>query len=232
MKKFKFVTALLIILLSFSPIYSQVVKAAVTAEPGNRLVDFFNTLSERSGIKIHQIPLLPHEIENALAQGLVDIAILPDNERTNNIALIQAPVMGVPYALISESGFVINERNMVGLRTVAVLMEDEPSMMRELIDKYSIDPRIQKARHYDSLVKFMSSGRVTAIFIPLDEFEKSLRHINEDRNNFGQPFILGFKENFMVLSKKRANQVAPLMDRLFRALEEMKSDGTMEELKR
>ena len=218
--------------LSITPIYSQIIKAAVLQDPGSRQIDFFNILSEKSGIQIHQIPLLPGEIERALDEGLVDIAIMPDNRRIEKVALIQTPVFGKEYALISNIDFFINERNMMNLRTIAVFVEDEPLLIREVIDRYAIEPRIQKARHYDSLVKLMTTGRVSAIFIPLDEFERSLRIIHGDPGSFNQPFIIGFKEDFLVLSKRRADKIAPLMDRLIGALEQMKNDGTMEELSR
>ncbi|MBI9099741.1 MAG: hypothetical protein JEY91_14775 [Spirochaetaceae bacterium] len=223
-------TALLISLFSIAAVHPQVIKAAVTEEPGSFLIEFYTVLSQRSGVKIQKIPLLPQEIPNALAEGLVDIGLLPDNEKTNKTALIQTPVIGSPFVLISSDDFVINERNIIDLRTIAVFTEDEPFLIREIIDPFSLEPRIQKARHYDSLVKIMSTGRVSAIFIPLDEFERSLRHINEDRNKFGQPFIAGYRELFLVLSKRRADKVAPLMDRLIQTLEEMKNDGTIEEL--
>ena len=132
--------------------------------------------------------------------------------------------------LIGESGYVIHERNMLNLRTVAVFVDDEQLVQRDLIEKYSIEPRIQKARHYDSLVRIMATGRVTAITIPMNEFHKSLISINEDRDKFGQPFEIGFKESFLFLSKRRADELAPLMDRLIQALEDMKSDGTVKEL--
>jgi hypothetical protein len=228
--KLKKTAAFLLILISVTSLHSQVVKAAIIAKPGNALPDFYNILSERSGISIHQIPLLPQEVEHALAEGLVDIAILPENDRIQSIALIQTPVSGSPLVLIGESGYAIHERNMIDLRTVAVFVEDEQLLQRELIDKFSIEPRIQKARHYDSLVRIMATGRVTAIVIPMKEFERSLLNINEDRNKFGQPFVIGFKESFLFLSRRRAEKLTPLMDKLIQALEEMKNDGTVEEL--
>lgn len=228
--KFKRIITSLLILASMATLHSQVVNAAVTAEPGSYLPEFYKILSDRSKIKIHQIIILPQEVENALAEGLVDIAILPENERIHNSAQRQGSVSGSPLILIGESGYAIHERNMLDLRTVAVFEDDEALVQRDLIDEYSIEPRVQKARHYDSLVRIMASGRVTAIAIPMIEFERSLVNINEDRSNFGQPFVIGIKEDFLFLSKRRAEKMAPLMDKLMRALEEMKNDGTVEEL--
>lgn len=226
----KLATALLISLISITSAHTQVINAAVIGEPGNFLIEFYTVLSERSGVNIQKIPLLPQEIPNALAEGIVDIGLLPDNEKTSKIAFIQTPVTGSPFVLISGNDFVINERNLIDLRTIAVFTEDEPFLISEIIDPFSLEPRIQKARHYDSLVKIMSTGRVSAIFIPLDEFERSLRHINEDRSKFGQPFIAGYREIFLVLSKRRADKVVPLMNRLIHTLDEMKNDGTIEEI--
>ncbi len=228
--KFKRIITALFILISFTTLHSQVVNAAVTAEPDSYLPEFYNILSDRSEIRIHQIILLPQEVENALTDGLVDIAILPENDKINSSAQMQMPVSESPLVLIGESGYAIHERNMIDLRTVAVFSNDESLIQQHLIDKYSIEPRIQKARHYDSLVRIMASGRVTAIAIPLKEFERSLMSIKEDRDKFSPPFAIGVKEEFLYLSKKRADKMAPLMDKLMQALEGMKDDGTVEEL--
>jgi len=221
---------ILLLTITLTTLHSLEFKAAVIAEPGNIHSLFYNILSERSKITIHQIPLLPQEVENALADGIVDIAILPENEKVHNFALMQSPVWGSPIALIGESGYAIHERNMLDLRTVAIFVGDEQLVQRDLIEKFSIDPRIQKTRHYDSLVRIMASGRVTAIAIPMNEFKRSLKNINEDRDKFGQPFEIGFKESFLFLSRRRADELAPLMERILQTLEDMKNDGTMKEL--
>lgn len=228
--KFKRIITALLILSSYTTLHSQVVNAAVTAEPDSYLPEFYTILSDRSEIRINQIILLPQEVENALAEGLVDIAILPENEKIITSAQMQMPVSESPLVLIGESGYAIHDRNMIDLRTVAVFTDDESLIQQHLIDKYSIEPRIQKARHYDSLVRIMASGRVTAIAIPLNEFERSLMSIKEDRGKFSQPFTIGVKEEFLFLSKRRVEKMAPLMDKLMQALNEMKDDGTVEEL--
>lgn len=222
--------ALLLVLFTFTELHSQEIKAAITAEPGNTLAELYTILSERSGRKIHQVSLLPQEVENALSEGLVDLAILPENEKVHTVALMQIPVSESSLVLIGESGYTIHERNLLNLKTVAVFEEDKQLLQKFLIEKYSIEPRIQITRHYDSLVRIMASGRVTAILIPENEFERSLISVNEEREKFGQPFIVGNKKKFLFLSRRRAETLAPLMDRLIQTLEEMKTDGTVEEL--
>jgi ABC-type amino acid transport substrate-binding protein len=221
---------LLFAILSLFSLHSQVLKAAVLQNPDINLPEFYRILSEKSGIKIHQISLLRDEVENALKEGIIDIAILPDNEKTRDVALLQTRAFGKNYALVSEKGVLINEYNLVDLRTIAVYMDDEAYLNEVLIEKYSLDTRIQKARHYDSLVRIMATGRVAAIFIPLQDFERSLSHMNEDREKFGQPFPLGYKEDYLVLSKRRADTLSPLMNRLIQALDTMKQDGILNEL--
>ncbi|MDA3809774.1 MAG: transporter substrate-binding domain-containing protein [Spirochaetaceae bacterium] len=230
MKKQSLLTFGLLCLLSLFSLHSQSIKAAIIQDSDYKLVDFYQILSERSGVKIQQVPLLRQEIENALEAGIVDIAILPDTQRTSEVSLIQTPAFGKTYVLLGESGLVINQYNLVDLKTVAVFMDDEQLLGSELIDKFSIEPRIQKARHYDSLLKILTTGRVMAVFVSLEDFTRSLRNLNEDPEKFGQPYILGFKENFLVLSRRRADKVAPLMDRIIQALEDMNDDGTMKEL--
>lgn len=232
MKKNLIAILFIISMAPFNTLFSQEIKAAVTAEPGSRLVDFYNILSERSGLIIKQVPLLPHEFGHALKEGLVDIAILPDGPHSSQDGMIQAPVWGTPLVLIGKRGMTINERTLVNLKTIAVFIEDEHILMDEILFAYSIEPRIHKVRHYDSLVRVLATGRAAAIYIPVREFEKSLRHMNEDRDKFGHPFEAGFREEFIVLSRRRADKIAPLMDRLIQALEMMKNDGTIEELNR
>lgn len=209
---------------------AQRLKAAVSPEPGNKLSELFIHLEQRSGIPLELVPLLPHEMMRALEDGIVDLAILPDSEPSHRAGLIQVPVWGHPLVLIGESGYSINERNLSNLRTIGVFMEDEPMLFGELIDPYSLEPRIQRARHYDSLVRIMATGRVSAIYLPINEFDRSLRILNEDRDKFGNPFPAGFKEDFLFLSRRRADKAAPLMDRLIQALEELKDEGIVEEL--
>jgi len=230
MKKIHLFALTLFSVLSLNSLNSQTIKAAIIHDPVVKLVEFYQILSERSNIKIQQVPLLRQEVVRALEEGIVDIAIVPDNEHTFNAALIQSPVFSRTFALIGESGFMINEYNMMDLRTVAVFVDDEPVLNTELLDRFTISPRIQKARHYDSLVKILATSRVTAIFIPLKEFERSVENIHEDMDKFGQPFILGSDEEFIALSRRKADLLAPLMDRLIVALEEMKRDGTMDDL--
>ena len=232
MKKSIFLITLLLFLFSISSIYSQILKAAAIQGSDGKDAAFYRILSERSGVDIELFFMDPPAAENALEEGRIDLAILPDNERTDRIAHIQTPLFVKTFALISKSGFFVNEHNLMDIRTVGVFMGDEPSLFRELIDKYSIEPRIQKARHYDSLIKIIGSGRVTVIFIPVKEFDRAIDRMDEDRTTFGHPFIIGHEELFLVLSRRRADRVAPLMDKLNRTIDHMKNDGTIEELDR
>lgn len=220
----------ILMLVPVGSLWSQRLKAAVTPEPGNKYAEIFIHISERSGVHIEPIPLLHEEIARALEEGIVDLAILPDSESSHRGGLMQVPVWGYPIVLISESGYSISERNLYSLRTIGVFVEDEPMLFSEVIDPYSLEPRVQRVRHYDSLVRIMATGRVSAIYLPINEFDRSVMVLNEDRDKFGNPFPMGFKEDFLFLSKRRADKAAPLMDRLIQALEELKDEGVVEEL--
>lgn len=224
------IALILLLLLPITSLNAQALKVAVTPQPGNKYTELFRLLSDRSGIALHPLPLLEREMAHALEEGIVDLAILPDVEKSHRGGQMHIPVWGYPLVLISESGYNITERNIANMRTVGVFVEDEPHLFREMINRYSVEPRIQRARHYDLLVRIMASGRVSAIFLPINEFEKSIRILGEDRDRFGQPFPMGFKEEFLFLSKRRADRVAPLMDRLIQALEELKNEGIINEL--
>lgn len=225
-------SVIFIIIFSVTSLYSQVIKAAIIQDPDVNLINFYNILSERSGIPINQIPLLREEIENALKEGIVDIAVLPDNEKTTEVALIQTEAFGKNYVLISNRDVIINDYNLIDLKTIAVNMDDEAYLNEALIDRFTIDPKIQKARHYDSLIRIIKTGRADAIFIPIEEFERSLRNRNEDRGGFGQPYEVGFRNDFLVLSRRRAEKLAPLMNRIIQSLKSMKEEGLMEDLNR
>ncbi len=230
MTKKNYLILFLYIVLSTTAIYSQTLKAAVINGPNEKDTRLFEILSEKSEIIFElQYMDLP-EAQRALKDGIVDIAILPDNEQVSNVALIQTPLYTTTYALIGKSGFPINEYNLISIKTIGVYSPDEYFLIRDLINRYSIEPRIQLARHYDSLIRIITTGRVSAVFVPIDEFEKGLIRMNEERSHFSNPFILNNQENFLVVSKRRADNVAPLMDRLDRILENMKKDGSFDEL--
>ncbi|MBB6482012.1 hypothetical protein [Spirochaeta isovalerica] len=218
------------ILLSTSD--ARALKAAVSPEPGNRLSEFFMVLSRKSGIAIEPVPLLPEEFADALSEGIVDLAVLPDTERDRESGEIQMPLWGSPVVLMSGNDMRIEERNIMDLKTIGVFIEDEPLLEREVIDRFSLDPRIQRVRHYDILVRIMATGRVSAIMIPLRDFERSIEELNQDKDSFGQPFPVGFKEDFLFLSRMNTDRTAPSMDRIRKAVEEMRLGGILEELSR
>ncbi|MBN2657154.1 MAG: hypothetical protein JXR86_08850 [Spirochaetales bacterium] len=225
-------TGLLVLLSVFavSTLNALVLKAAVTAEPGNRLSGFFTILSEKSGIEIQQVPLLPVEFADALKEGLVDLAVLPDTEKNRDSGERLMPLWGSPLVLITKNEIRLDERNLTELKTIGIFIEDEHLLEREVIDKYSLDPGIQRVRHYDILVHIMAAERVSAIMIPMVNFERSLRLQNEDRDAFSQPFPVGFLEDFLFLSRKNTDRTAPSGARIVKAVEDMRLGGILEKL--
>lgn len=214
------------------PLHSQTFKAAVSPEPGSQTSEFFLFLSRLSGLSIEPDPIPSEETANALQENIVDFAILPDTERNHEAGLIQMPLWGSPLVLISKNGYRIDERNLVDFQTIGVLVEDSPLLEREVIDRFSLNVRVRPVRHYDILVRIMSSGRVSAILITMRDFNNSIEKLNVDPDQFGQPFPVGFKEEFLYISRSGTDKTAPVMDRIISAVEDMQKKGVLEDLNR
>lgn len=226
MKRKKVISAVLFaIIAAISPLQTQSLKVAVTGEPGNSYSSFFANLSRKSGITLNPVAFLPGEMENAFEDGLVDLAVLSETEKSLASGISLGSLWESPMILIGPGGFTISERNLPDLKTIGVFTGDQVLLERNLIDPYSLDARIQPARHYDLLVKIMSTGRVSAIYLPLKEFENSLNVLDEARENFGNPFESGIKKEFLFLSGRRAAGAAPLRNALKKALDELKTEG-------
>ncbi|SCA55971.1 exported hypothetical protein [Candidatus Terasakiella magnetica] len=193
-------------------------------------IDFFNTLSQRTGLKFnYQILSIP-TIKQGLKTGEIDMTVIFKRAEMARFVEFVGLVMPYNYYLVGKSGVRFDEEKARRVKRVGYIRGEEDVAHKCFTDKYNATAKMFPANDYGNLLKQLKHDRIEGAAIPSKGLKAYLSDFGENEQVISNLFILCENEAYLQTSFKSAVLTPDKIDLMRKELQKMREDGTIQRI--